>query len=111
MLEEGPDFGAQMAIPRRWRTLHVLREHGVALEAGANVLGFSDRGVEWAAASGEERQLAADAVLLATGVVPDRALAQALEGQGTLVHTIGDADEVGYLEGAVHSGARTGLTI
>jgi 2,4-dienoyl-CoA reductase (NADPH2) len=111
VLEEGSDFGAQMAIPRRWRTLHVLREHGVALEAGVRVLGFSDRGVEWATASGEERQLAADAVLLATGVVPDRALAQALGAAGVEVHVIGDAGELGYLEGAVHSGARVGLAL
>jgi 2,4-dienoyl-CoA reductase (NADPH2) len=111
VLEEGPDLGAQMAIPRRWRTLHVLREHGVALEAGANVLGFSDRGVEWATASGEERQLAADTVLLATGVVPDRALANAIEALGIEVHTIGDACEVGYLEGAVHAGARVGAAL
>jgi 2,4-dienoyl-CoA reductase (NADPH2) len=111
VLEEGVDLGAQMAIPRRWRTLHVLREHGVALETGVRVLGFSDRGVEWVAASGEERQLAADAVLLATGVVPDRSLANALEALGIEVHIVGDAGEVGYLEGAVHSGARVGLAV
>ena len=35
-----------MAIPRRWRTLHVLREHGAELLARVKVQRFGESGVE-----------------------------------------------------------------
>jgi 2,4-dienoyl-CoA reductase (NADPH2) len=108
ILEEGPDFAPQMAIPRRWRTLHILREHGAELLARVRIQRFTASGVEIESAQGEKRLVAADHVLLATGVVPDRRLAEALAPLGKELHVVGDADEVGYLEGAILSGARVG---
>jgi len=111
VLEEGPDFAPQMAIPRRWRTLHILREHGAELLARVRIQRFTPGGVEIESAEGEKRLVAADHVLLATGVVPDRRLADALERQGIAAHVIGDAEHVGYLEGAIHSGDRIGRAL
>jgi NADPH-dependent 2,4-dienoyl-CoA reductase/sulfur reductase-like enzyme len=111
VLEEGPDFAPQMAIPRRWRTLHILREHGATLLARVRILRFPAGGVEIESAEGEKRTLAADHVLLATGVVPDRRLAEALAPLGIATHVVGDAEHVGYLEGAILSGARVGRAL
>jgi pyruvate/2-oxoglutarate dehydrogenase complex dihydrolipoamide dehydrogenase (E3) component len=108
VLEEGLAFAPQMAIPRRWRTLHVLREHGAELRLGVRLVRFTEQGVEFETREGEKRALAADHVLLATGIVPDTRLADALRAAGLPVHTAGDAAEVGYLEGAIWSGARLG---
>jgi 2,4-dienoyl-CoA reductase (NADPH2) len=111
VLEEGPDFAPQMAIPRRWRTLHILRAHGAELLAGVRIQGFRAGGVEIRSAQGEERLVPADHVLLATGVVPDRRLADAVAPLGVETHRVGDAERVGYLEGAIASGFQTGRAL
>ncbi len=111
VVEEGPDLAPQMAIPRRWRTLHILREHGVELATRARIQRFTERGVEIESAEGEKRLIAADHVLLATGVVPDRRLADAVRPLGRPTHVIGDAERIGYLEGAILSGAELGRAL
>jgi 2,4-dienoyl-CoA reductase (NADPH2) len=111
VIEEGPDLAPQMAIPRRWRTLHILRQHGAELLTRARALRFTVQGVEIESAEGEKRVVPADHVLLATGVVPDRRLADALRPLGLETHVAGDAERVGYLEGAILSGARIGRAL
>jgi 2,4-dienoyl-CoA reductase-like NADH-dependent reductase (Old Yellow Enzyme family)/NADPH-dependent 2,4-dienoyl-CoA reductase/sulfur reductase-like enzyme len=108
VIETSRSFAPQMAIPRRWRTLHILREHGAELLLGAHLLAFSDMGVEIEDVSGERRMIEADQILIASGVAADTALVDSLEGIGCEVHSIGDASEIGYLEGAMASGARIG---
>ncbi|MFP8879866.1 MAG: NAD(P)/FAD-dependent oxidoreductase [Myxococcota bacterium] len=111
IIESSQAFAPQMAIPRRWRTLHILREHGAELLLGARVLAFSEAGVEIEVMGGEQRLIEADQILIASGVAPDAAFARSLEGLGCEVHSIGDANEVGYLEGAILSGARAGRAL
>jgi NADPH-dependent 2,4-dienoyl-CoA reductase/sulfur reductase-like enzyme len=111
VIEEAPAFAPQMSIPRRWRTLHVLREHGAELLLRTRVLRFTPQGLELAVGSEAPRALAADHVLLASGIVPDRALADALAPVCRELHVAGDAARVGYLEGAIWSGARIGRTL
>jgi 2,4-dienoyl-CoA reductase (NADPH2) len=111
VIEEGPAFAPQMSIPRRWRTLHVLREHGAELLLCTRVARFTPGGAELESAGGARRALAVDHVLLATGSVPDRALAEALAPVCKELHLAGDAERVGYLEGAIWSGARVGRAL
>jgi 2,4-dienoyl-CoA reductase (NADPH2) len=111
VIEEGPCLAPQMAIPRRWRTLHILREHGAALLTGTRVTAFGPAGVECVTGDGERRLVGADTILLAAGVVPDRRLADALATTGLDVHTIGDAEEIAYLEGAILAGALVGRRV
>jgi 2,4-dienoyl-CoA reductase (NADPH2) len=106
VLEEGAELAPQMAIPRRWRTLHILRAHGAELLARVKVERFTERGLEIETAEGGKRAIEADQVLLATGVVPDRRLAEAAQRLGLEAHVVGDAERVGYLEGAILSGTR-----
>jgi len=49
------------------------------------------------------QQVAADDVIIASEVSADSTLATELSGLGIEVHTVGDAGEVGYLTGAMHS--------
>jgi len=108
VLEEGPVLGAGFAHPRRWRVLYELRGHGARLETGARVveIGAKEVRFEQMGADGatEARSVPADNVLLATGLVENRALAASLEGQGFDVREIGDGTGVGYIEGAIHGG-------
>ena len=100
-----------MAIPRRWRTLHVLREHGAELLTQTRVLGFPETGVEVESQDGQARAIAADHVLLAEGIVPDGRLARSLVGKDFELHQIGDGHEIGYLEGALRSAAQVGRAL
>ena len=61
-----------------------------------------------------EVRLAADDVLLAGGVGPDPSLAEAIGaalGPDVPVHVVGDAGEVGYIEGAIRSGHDVACTV
>ena len=111
VIEESAFFAPQMSIPRRWRTLHVLRKHGAELLCQSRIKAFTEAGVELETAEGEPRLVKASQILIASGVVPNRKLANSLTGIGCEVHAIGDGDEVGYLEGAILSGARLGRAL
>jgi 2,4-dienoyl-CoA reductase (NADPH2) len=110
VLEETATLAVEMALPRRWRVLHTLREHGVGLLPNARVEAITDAGVVYSA-NGERSTLAVDSVILAVGAQPDRAVAEALAGCGADVHLIGDCQGVGYLEGALMDGARVARAI
>ena len=111
VLEEGPDLAPEMAIPRRWWTLAELRERKVQLRTGIEVRGFVDDGVEIVDAEGKAGWVPADDVVIATGTLADDRFTRSLEGLDCEVHTIGDADRVGYIEGAIGAGARIARSI
>jgi NADPH-dependent 2,4-dienoyl-CoA reductase/sulfur reductase-like enzyme len=111
VIEESPSLAPQMSIPRRWRTLHVLREHGAELLCSTRVEAFTEEGVEIIGVEGATRLVKASQILIASGVVPNRKLASSLEDLGCEVHAIGDGEEIGYLEGAILSGARLGRSL
>jgi 2,4-dienoyl-CoA reductase (NADPH2) len=114
VLEEGPTLAKEMAHPRRWRVLHELRAHGVRLVANARVLEIGEKAVRFEVAAKEgaaalAEEVAADTVILATGLEPNPEPAQLLREAGVPVIEIGDATGVGYLEGAIHAGYRAGI--
>ena len=111
LLEAGPSFGAELAIVRRWRVLHDLREHGVELLAHAKVTSIERKRVVYDC--GEERGLtvAMDSVVLAVGARPDHRLAKSLEAAGIPVLSVGDGASLGYIEGALKSGLQAALEV
>jgi 2,4-dienoyl-CoA reductase (NADPH2) len=111
VLEEGPHLGPQMSIPQRWRSLHHLRGHGTRMLTNIQILAFVDEGVEIQTSQGERQTVAADTVVLAGEVFSDRELFEALGELGAEVHSIGDANEVGYIEGAMRAGAQVSREI
>ncbi len=111
VLEEGAWLAPQMAIPRRWRALHELRERGATLLTSVRVEAIDDRGVQIVASNGERRIIATDHTILASGAVADSQLADALRDQPLELRAIGDCDSVRYLEGAIAAGHRAGLEV
>jgi 2,4-dienoyl-CoA reductase-like NADH-dependent reductase (Old Yellow Enzyme family)/thioredoxin reductase len=110
VLESGEKLGVEMAHPRRARALFEARAHGVELIPGAEVTAITADQVEYRVG---DRSMAvdADAVVLASGVHADRGVAERMEAAGLVVHVVGDAGEVGYIQGAVRSGHLAGRAI
>lgn len=103
LLEPGPHVGIPMAAPRRWTAVRRADEHGVQIVRGARVVEIMAEDVVYEAVNGERARIPADDVVLAGEVRPSAPLADALRGLGVEVHVVGDAAEVGYIEGAVRS--------
>jgi 2,4-dienoyl-CoA reductase (NADPH2) len=115
VLGEGPTFATEMAHPRRWRVLHDLREAGVHLIDQAAVTRIDERNVHYATGPAEGHttpdQVKADTVVIATGLVANPALADALREQGITPIVIGDCQGVGYIEGAIRDGFSAAIAI
>ncbi len=110
VLEEAPTLAREMALPRRWRALYELREHGVRLLTEVRVEEITDAGVCYSK-DGLRQTAPADSVIVATGVHENRALADALSGLGFEVRLLGDCRSVGYIEGALLDAARVAREI
>jgi len=110
VLEPGPKLGLEMAHPRRARTLFEARGHGVELIAEAELTAIGTRDVTYTV-GGESHTVPADTVVIASGVHPDPTVADALRADGFDVTVVGDAEAVGYIQGAVRSGYLAGRSV
>jgi len=110
VLEHGPAAGLPMAAPRRWTAVRRAAAHGVDIAREATVVEITSDEVLYEVA-GERRRVAADAVVVAGEVRARAPLAAELAELGLDVHVIGDAAEVGYIEGAIHSAWHVARTI
>ena len=102
LLEPGPHVGLPMASPRRWTAVRRAAEHGVTVVRGAAVVEITVDDVSYEV-DGERVRIDADDVVIASEVETGAPLAEGLRERGLEVHVVGDADEVGYIEGAVRS--------
>lgn len=102
VLEAGPHSGLPMASPRRWAGVRRAEQHGVDIVRNASVVEITADEVVYDAGS-ERVRVAADDVVIASEVQPGAPLAEALAARGVEVHVVGDAAEVGYIEGAIRS--------
>ena len=105
VLEEGAQAGLPMAMPRRWTAVRKASQHGVDIKREAAVVSIDRRSVRFRTKDGES-EARADTVVVASHVEPDRSIADAMSAVGLRVHVVGDAGEVGYIEGAMHSAGR-----
>ena len=105
VLEPSQHLGAELSIVRRGRVLHQLREHGVTLESGVSVSGITEDAVVYEK-GGETVSLPTRQVIIAMGAETNHDLVESVRASvpgDTTVHAIGDCQEVGYIEGAIHS--------
>ncbi len=110
VVDAGAQMGLPMALPRRWRTVRQASGHGVALVRDTTVEGLVPGGV--AVRRGERTAIMpADDVVVAEGVQADTSLADALVADGRVVHVVGDAGGVGYIEGAVRTGHDVAMSL
>ena len=100
VLEPGADLGAELAIVRRARVLHLLREHGAVIHRKVGAIEIGAASVSFELES-EARTLPAKQVIIAMGAQPDDALQAKLTTSGVKVHRIGDCREIGYIDGAI----------
>ncbi|MFM8304026.1 MAG: FAD-dependent oxidoreductase [Actinomycetota bacterium] len=110
VLEPGDKLGLEMAHPRRARALKDARDHGVGFVTGATVTAIDEQVVRYTV-GGEEQSVAADAVIIASGIHGDTGLADALRAAGLEVHVVGDAGHVGYIQNAIATGNAVGRTV
>lgn len=105
VIDEAPKFGAGLQLLRRMRILPELRQLGVALHPAASDIAIGENDVTWRSGAGEAGRAEADQVIVAKGAAGDVTLADALTRAGFTVHVAGDANGVGYIEGAMRAAA------
>jgi hypothetical protein len=88
------------------RLVAELREHGVALHAGATDIAIGPDMVAFSDADGASHHAPADQVIVAMGAHGDTALAESLRAEGFSVETVGDCLGVTYIEGAIRGAAK-----
>jgi NADPH-dependent 2,4-dienoyl-CoA reductase/sulfur reductase-like enzyme len=106
VIDEAPRLGAGLTLVRRLRLLAELREHGVALHAGAKEIRIERDRVHFTEATGAAQSFAAEHVIVAKGARGDATQAEALRAAGFRVHEVGDCTGVGYIEGAMRGALR-----
>ena len=111
ILERGDCLATQMAIVRRWRVLHELRESGVAMLTGVVFDEITDKGVSITTKDGQKHTIQADTVIIAAGAVPNTGLVDALKDMVPEIYAVGDATQVRLIEGSIADGARIGLAL
>jgi 2,4-dienoyl-CoA reductase (NADPH2) len=99
IIDAAEKLATQMAPPRRWRALHLLKERGVRCLPAMRVAAITPGAVRCAAADGREVSVPADAVLT-TAVGPELTLVEALHGSRARVEHAGDCGGQGLFEGA-----------
>ena len=102
VLENGPHMGLPMAMPRRWTAVRRATQHGVTLVRQASVVSIGKAAVRYRLGD-QEFEARGDTVIVASEVEPDTTLADRLRVAGLAVSVVGDAHDVGYIEGAMHS--------
>lgn len=108
VIEPAQRLGKGLTLVRRMRILSELAEHGVGMQGGAGDIAITATAVRFTDSAGVEQSVAADTVIVAMGAEGDLALADRLKAAGFTVHAIGDANGVGYIEGAM-KGARAAV--
>ena len=111
VLDPGTHPGTELAIVRRWRVYDAVKAHGKLLMQ-SNVTRIDRKEVVWTDKAGEEQRCAADSVVLAIGAEADSTVADQLQAITQIpLRRIGDCNDLGYIEGAMHSGHAAGRSI
>ena len=107
VVEKKPIMAPEMAHPRRWRTLHEITSSNVELHNGVEVVEINKNSVV-CIKDAEEFEIFTDSVILAEGIEEDKTLIEQLTDLEVETHIIGDAESIGYIEGAIRSGNKVG---
>jgi 2,4-dienoyl-CoA reductase-like NADH-dependent reductase (Old Yellow Enzyme family)/NADPH-dependent 2,4-dienoyl-CoA reductase/sulfur reductase-like enzyme len=110
LIESGQQLGLPMAMPRRWTAVRTATEHGVTIHRNAVATEITEDSVRFTV--GEQQHCApASLVVYAADTVASAPLADGLTAAGLTVEVVGDAADVDYIEGAIHSAWRVALTV
>lgn len=101
----------EMALPRRWRVLRNLREHGVTIINKVKCEEINEKGVVVSDKKGNMQTVEADTVVIAEGIQNNPALFQQLQVRLPEVYQAGDCADVRLIQGAIEDGAKIGIKI
>lgn len=102
LLHEEQQLGLPLAMPRRWTAVKDAAHHGVDIHRNVTVTRITKDSVEYT--EGDEKRMArADMVVYTEGTTSAAPLADELRAAGVSVDVVGDAGEVNYIHGAIHS--------
>ncbi len=102
LLHEQQQLGLPLAMPRRWTAVKDSIAHGVQIHRNVSIERITESGVEWTEGD-QSFSAAADMVIYADGTTSAAPLAEELREAGFSVDVVGDAGEVNYIHGAIHS--------
>lgn len=105
VIDQASRFGKGLPIVRRWRVLAELKELKVDLIGGASEFSIDADSVSYRNAQGQIRSMPAQQVIVATGASGDSRTLEHLKAAGLPAYGIGDAQGIGYIDGAM-AGAR-----
>jgi 2,4-dienoyl-CoA reductase-like NADH-dependent reductase (Old Yellow Enzyme family) len=111
VIDESRCLAIHMAIPRRWRVLHELRERGVTFLKKVKIEAIEKTQVVYVDKDESRKTVKYDSAIIAMGAVPDRDLYESLSGMGFDVQLLGDCREVNHIRGAIADGARMGRDV
>ena len=103
LLHDSQQLGLPLAMPRRWTAVRHAKHYGVDIKRNVKVTRITESSVEWTDAKGNAKSAPADMVIYADGTAAAAPLADALRAAGVDCEIIGDAGDVGYIHGAIHS--------
>ncbi len=111
IVDDASRLGAGLQVVRRWRVLDHLQRIGVDMVPGAHDIVIGDHEVRWTEGDDNARSAKADHVIVAKGATGDLRFAEDLRAEGFAVHVIGDANGVGYIEGAMQDAAELAVEL
>jgi len=112
VIEPGPSFGKELMIVRRWRVMDTLRKLGVRLLKDSEIVQIQRDRVSYRTPYAQIQTIKADAVIMALGAEASGAeLTAKMRAVCAEVHCVGDAGELGYIEGAIRSGNRVAMEV
>jgi NADH dehydrogenase FAD-containing subunit len=91
--------------------LRILQARGVTMMTNTRVAEITSSGLIVTDASGNQQTLAAENVVLATGALANRQLAESLRGKVPELHLIGDAKEPRFIKEAIAEGFQVGRSL
>lgn len=104
ILEESGTLGKELMLVRRWRNMADIEKLGVECLNHAQVVSINTEQVTYSNSNGQLRTIPADTVIVTSGVTGDLSLAEDLSSLNIEVHSVGDCNGPGYIEGAIHEG-------
>ncbi len=110
ILEVLESIGSDVLAVNRGCITERLRKAGIRMETRTKVEEITDRGVR-VRHNGETEFFDGETIVLAVGMIPEKELAEELQGKVAELHVIGDCVAAGRIVDAIEGGFRTGQQI
>jgi thioredoxin reductase len=111
VLESSKSLAAGVAIPRRWRLLQDLRNHGVVMLTGVKFEEITQAGVSITNQEGRRLTIEADSIILTEVIQSNDELLLSLAGRVSQIYPVGDCARLSLIEGAIAGGMIIGTKV